>query len=775
MPADLIPVHTLPWQEPGVGDIHPSAEEVSFAALRLVAADWWQIDSLADVTAQISRFAGIAEIAAVPGRVVVFTDIVAGRTDGPPLEVHLGMGCFGAVGATAGQVRELARVARTVLQVPPAIYAAAFVDPLPLFTETGPDCALICQSVVQLADEEARAECISRFDHHSDPWVQLADTLIGFGARIRLRTTLLAAELSDADQLYLNEQLREADVIAERAGERSTLATRAGRLAATLVDVAESFSTPVFRMEVALAAASPMNDLFLRAVASAITDERDVDRTQHHPGRADPLVSYRRRLVGGYEIERPGPSLLEALGKGVPLHGGMRDGRLRDLASLTEVAFACHWPVPAGAPLPGVATHSARQMAPLEPVLVGPVIGEDADGRPARIPEDRGHIHASGVTGTGKSTLLVGLTKADLDDKTQFVAIDPHSHYGQLALAEARVRRVGVAHLHPDDPKRTRIKLLEGASRAGVTNPAELDASVSRIIEAVTSHLPPLYTGPVFESTSRAGILVLIYARPPRPILDLARLLSDADFVSEVLEHNDAPDWAKVQVEAAVNRPDRGEMVGYVSSKYLKLFTGGLERVIEGPDAEGSTIRDLIDGGRSLVVTADKGRLGGLGASFLGHIVLAGVIDAALRRPPNQRPPLHVYVDEIHAFPAVNLERGFAEGRKFGLRITAAHQHLSQLSPSLQDCLLGNATTRVVFRSTPEDAARLAPLIDVPPTDIARLPNLRAYVHHAGGHPYSVRLEPPPRLEAEVYDLDVETRSAPKSQRRRSAGVAVEG
>ena len=49
-----------------------------------------------------------------------------------------------------------------------------------------------------------------------------------------------------------------------------------------------------------------------------------------------------------------------------------------------------------------------------------------------------------------------------------------------------------------------------------------------------------------------------------------------------------------------------------------------------------------------------------------------------------------------------------AEGRKFGLALALAHQHMGQLTPSLRDALDGNASSVIAFRTSIRDAIEVA-------------------------------------------------------------------
>jgi hypothetical protein len=75
---------------------------------------------------------------------------------------------------------------------------------------------------------------------------------------------------------------------------------------------------------------------------------------------------------------------------------------------------------------------------------------------------------------------------------------------------------------------------------------------------------------------------------------------------------------------------------------------------------------------------------------------------------------MHVYLDEFQYFLTDAAADTLAQGRKFGLSMTMAHQHVGQLATGSQrfgtrllDAVLGNAATKLLFRIGPNDVERL--------------------------------------------------------------------
>jgi len=99
----------------------------------------------------------------------------------------------------------------------------------------------------------------------------------------------------------------------------------------------------------------------------------------------------------------------------------------------------------------------------------------------------------------------------------------------------------------------------------------------------------------------------------------------------------------------------------------------------------------------------------------------AGVFSFA-NRPANERPGVSLYIDEFQNFVTPDIAELFTEGRKFGVKLTVAHQYRSQLPDYLQASTM-TARTKICFQLTPEDGHELAHLFsggegEVRPEDI---------------------------------------------------------
>ena len=77
--------------------------------------------------------------------------------------------------------------------------------------------------------------------------------------------------------------------------------------------------------------------------------------------------------------------------------------------------------------------------------------------------------------------------------------------------------------------------------------------------------------------------------------------------------------------------------------------------------------------------------------------------------PEDEREDFYLYVDEFHNLMTETFENILSEARKYSICLTVAHQYMGQLIPKVQQAVLGNTGTIIVFRVGGEDAVKLEP------------------------------------------------------------------
>jgi hypothetical protein len=393
----------------------------------------------------------------------------------------------------------------------------------------------------------------------------------------------------------------------------------------------------------------------------------------------------------------------------------------------------------------------------------GAVIGSlpGANTVPVRLPDDsrEEHRYLAGATGTGKSTLLYNLIVQDLAEGHGLCLLDPHGSLFDRVLASIPAsRRDEVVVIDPCDGE-----WVVGLNLLAVEG---TDADFERQVAAneVLRIMDRLYDldrtgGPIFETYIRnAMLLVMDTPALGGTLVEVVRVFENADFRRRLIAACSDPSvvgfWRNV-AHPATGEASLTGVTPYVTSKLNQFTQNAFVRPIIGQVRTTISFAEALENGRIVLVNLGAGRLGVQDAHLLGMLVVNGMMRAAFRRDARQarERPMFMYLDEFQYFLTDTAAAALAQARKFGLHLTLAHQHLSQLAhhrlgSQLVDAVLGNAGTKLLFRLGPTDAELLQGWVrpDLTAADLQRLANydVAACVAAASGtgSPMIVRTHP---------------------------------
>lgn len=738
-------MRTIAWAAPAGSAIDPLVGEITWQAWQLVAANPARLspESAQRVTV---GFDCLVEAAWQPGRSVIVSEVEHRPDSGDStLAAHLAVAVLGERDGTAHEARGVAAQVEAMF-ARQHVLAARRVDPLAVVASCGGRrrtrgmasgaVAHIRQRCWTLSDDADDVEIVSRFAPTFEPWSGVVAHLQQLGRHVRVRATVLATELSAADRIEISRGLDRVAAIRDRNDHRAQVRFDAERAEATLLDLRASLSSPVVAGEVAVWSHDPLPDSTLRSLAASFTSETDVLRRQGHV-----VVAANRLLLGGFDLVRDPAGGLDALAAGLPLRGGTGPRAITDLLTLTESPIG--WPLPFTGPLPQTSTRVPVQRAAPRALLASdpqqaPLLGADDAGRPVGLPLTlrTRHVFVSGTWGAGKSTVLRGQALADLRAGRPFLFLDPHGSAADELIAFAAELGVCPVVIDASDGATAQLSTLPAVR----SSDAEArDRAIRRVAEAVASSLPnEEWTGPRWFASFTALLeLVLVHGGE---LLDGVVWLNDPQELRRRLGHDELSAVARSTLSNLTAATGEGADVrGWVSSK-LNPIVGGTVRRILAPAGAGTDFGDAVAAGRPVI--ASLASLSPTEGNLVGHLVLAEALDTAFARPVGQRSLFTCYVDEAHRFPAAGLARALAEGRKFGIGLMLALQSLGQAHGRLDDLALG-AGTHVVFRSTPQSAAALAPVVQVTAAELINQPDLHAVVGVQGLPPAAIVVPPP--------------------------------
>lgn len=320
-----------------------------------------------------------------------------------------------------------------------------------------------------------------------------------------------------------------------------------------------------------------------------------------------------------------------------------------------------------------------------------------------------------GGTGLGKSKLLQSLIHQDIFNNQAAIVVDPH---GDLAHDT-------IASLPPELPREwlNKIYLLDMEDEEypfGLNVFGSIDfrssvafaQSVERIMHIFAVLWPEVMSQAYLPRYLRAAIIALA-ANRGATLVDMYTFLTNDSLRHRMLQHVHDPSvrqfW-QMQYDdlSAAQRFQRVEpLVGRLES----IFMGrSLVRNIVGRQTTIS-FRRAIENREVIFIKLPLKRIP-QDARLVGTILLSE-IHAALFSfadvSAHQRPGFSLYVDEFQNFATPDFSEMFTEGRKFGVRVTVAHQYRSQLPPYLQASSMV-ARIKVCFQVNPDDAREMAQL-----------------------------------------------------------------
>ncbi|MBV9293460.1 MAG: ATP-binding protein [Frankiales bacterium] len=585
---------------------------------------------------------------------------------------------------------------------------------------------------------------LSRFNPVLGSASAIATALSSREAPTRFRATVVPTELGPSHRHGLDEQIRAVARARRHLDEHPELSWMIDRVDTTLQDLRASAASPLLVAELALTSETPLPETFCRVVGAAHTSESDVLRRG-----AWTTVAGQRLILGGFDVEAAPADHVSALRLGLPAYGYLLPTTLRDLVSLSECPLA--WPVPVNGAVPGVPREESPprlRTDALAPKFDEPVLAHDPAGAPIAIPWSRRttHVFISGVTGSGKTTLLDAMVRADVTSARPFFVVDFHGQWHRRLLgicADAGLRPV-VLDVADGDTARLEmtpaLQVVEGA----VVNREQVAAAARRLCDAFTSHLNPEWSGPVWHSRA---VAVLELAAAYR--VELATVLGwvlDPDALDDAVEH---PHLSSISrgVLASMARQRSGDGLHgleWTQSKWTALAAGPARRLLAVPGAGVDLAAALLCGTPVLV---NLSALSPADASVFAHITLHDVLEGIFSAGPDPKRQIAGYVDEAHRALPHNLERAWAESRKFGLALTVASQSVLQFPTVAADLALSSGTV-IAFRQAPAASRILGEVLGIDSPELTTLPDLDAIIRLAGSGACGARVSPYPPAPA---------------------------
>ncbi|MGH2834407.1 MAG: type IV secretory system conjugative DNA transfer family protein, partial [Solirubrobacteraceae bacterium] len=366
--------------------------------------------------------------------------------------------------------------------------------------------------------------------------------------------------------------------------------------------------------------------------------------------------------------------------------------------SVQEIAAFIGWPID-GPDLPGLELGASKRLVPsLSLPETGRILGItnfEGVSRPVALTptaSTRG-LYILGPTGTGKSSLIKNLVLDDLRAGRGLAVVETNGDLIRDLCDLIPAERVSdVILLDPLD-----------STHAVGFNPFSGSANPSLVADQLGELFQRLWKdfwGPRTGQLTHMGLLTLAQ-RQGSTLLDLPRLYLDPAFRARVLAGLDDPvglelDWQWFQ---SLAEKEQASVVAPLLNKSRAFTARPSIRAIMGQPEPPLSMQRLMAEQKILLVHLPKGLIGSETATLLGCLVLTSLWQAATERaalPIAERTPFGLYVDEVQDFAdaPVPWDEMFAQGRKYGLSLSVAHQNLAQLPRELREVILANARTK---------------------------------------------------------------------------------
>ncbi|MDR1300308.1 MAG: type IV secretion system DNA-binding domain-containing protein [Candidatus Nomurabacteria bacterium] len=317
------------------------------------------------------------------------------------------------------------------------------------------------------------------------------------------------------------------------------------------------------------------------------------------------------------------------------------------------------------------------------------------------------HIYIIGQTGTGKSGLLELLALSDIYHSQGYAIIDPHGDFAVNNLHFIPPHRIkDVVYFNASD-----VEFPLAFNPMELTDPALKNNTCSEVVGVMKRMFGDSW-GPRLENLLRYTILALL-EYPDSTMLDITRMLTDKKFREKVLrEVKDIVVLQFWRVEwSNWGDKNQADAIGPVLNKVGAFVANSTIRNIIGQPKSSFNIREIMDGGKILIVNLSKGLIGEDNAGILGSFFVTKIQLAAMGRSdiPNveDRRPFYLYVDEFQNFATDSFAVILSEARKYGLCLTVANQYISQMSDTVRESVFGNVGTLLSMRVSADDATKI--------------------------------------------------------------------
>lgn len=376
--------------------------------------------------------------------------------------------------------------------------------------------------------------------------------------------------------------------------------------------------------------------------------------------------------------------------------------------SISELASVIGWHY-GDLAIPGMPARVARYLpAPAAVPAKGRVLGQsNYPGRERTVaapyPETMMHTWIVGASGMGKTNLMAGMAKQDMENDYGLVAIESKGDLFPRLLDYVPPRRINdviVMDL-------TDTKFPVGFNLLQQGHPSVIAAELTGVFERFFG------TGgrSLWMHELMKFAIPTLMLDPKSTIMDLPALVSpnaderawSDDLIRKVTDPYTSAYWQRATNQGQTRQDLKADPL---LSRFHPLTDPAIRNIL-GQSQSTFYMDDVVKNNKILLVNlagVDK-----TSASIMGTLIMNCLWNSVQRN--RSQKGIHLYLDEFQRFIdiPVDTESMFAEARSMGLGMVLAHQQLTQIKDEgLKQSLFTNAGTKLLFKISSDDARKLA-------------------------------------------------------------------
>lgn len=326
----------------------------------------------------------------------------------------------------------------------------------------------------------------------------------------------------------------------------------------------------------------------------------------------------------------------------------------------------------------------------------------------------RRHMYIIGKSGVGKSKLQEVMIRQDISYGHGVCVIDSNGSLISDILDFIPKERVNdVCFINPED-----INFSPSFNIFSGIDYEFRHQLIKGLIDVFEKQFGPNWN-PRLEHILRFIISALL-DYPKANINGMINILNNRDYRLDVISYikddvvknfwqNEFDEWVlKFEADAVI--PIKNRLSQFLSNHILFNIFNQTKNKID--------FDEIINTNKILLVDLSPDKIGEENAALLGVMVLIKIKQAGMSRAKDKnKSDFYIYVDDFYNIATDTFSNLLSESKKYGMSLIFSHQYTSQISPKIEQAILGSVGTLVIFRLGGDDAIKLksefSPVFDI--------------------------------------------------------------